>query len=61
MLWFGERKELENKYYEWVEKESVNDCPFNVICFLQINSLIDVEKARKFIRGDSKWNFAAIL
>lgn len=61
MLWFGERKELENKYYEWVEKESVNDCPFNVICFLQINSLIDVEKARKFIRGDSKWNFAVIL
>lgn len=54
MLWFGERKELENKYYEWVEKESVNDCPFNVICFLQINGLIDVEKARKFIRGDSK-------
>lgn len=54
MLWFGEREELESKYYEWIKKESVKDCPFNVICFLQINSLIDIEKARKFIRGDSK-------
>ena len=61
MFWFSEREELENKYYEWIEKESVKDCPFNVISFLQINSLIDVEKARRFIRGDSKWSFAAIL
>lgn len=52
MLWFGERKELENKYLEWLNKSSAEDCPFNVICFLVINGLIDVEKAREFIRGD---------
>ena len=35
MIWFNERKRLEDRYYEWLLKNpGVKDCAFNVISFL---------------------------
>ena len=53
MVWFSERKQLEDKYYEWIEsnKDTVElkDCPFNIICFLAAYNLLDENKVNEFL------------
>ena len=43
MIWFSERKELEEKYYSWLKKHpEIENSPFNVITFLcTINRIKD--------------------
>ena len=50
MLLFGKRKKLEEAYRKWLsENPQVKDCAFNCISFLELNNLINVEKALEFI------------
>lgn len=49
MLFFNKRKELEKRYYEWIKKNSLKDCPFNVITFMVAYDLIDEEMVTKFL------------
>lgn len=52
---FSDRIKLENAFYDWInttkEKEgfTIKDCPQNVICFLEINDLLNNKKIKKFI------------
>lgn len=41
-MFFKERKYLEEKYYEWIEENSVKDCPMSVIAFLELNGLLQI-------------------
>jgi hypothetical protein len=51
MLFFIQRKKLEEKYMKWVEQEKVANSPFNVISFLEINDLLNREKVVKFLKS----------
>lgn len=48
-IWFAQRKELEQKYKEWVKQNDLKDGAFNVISFLEAYNLLNREKVRKFI------------
>ena len=39
-MWFKQRKQLEDKYYEWIKKNGVKDCPFSVISYLDAIGLL---------------------
>lgn len=52
MLFFNKRKELENRYYEWIKENGVKDCPFSVITFMVAYNLIDEEMVTKFLKGE---------
>ena len=51
MLFFNDRKKLEEEYMKWVEQEKVANCPFNVISFLEIKDLLNREKVAKFLES----------
>ena len=50
MLFFSERKSLEEFYKQWITENNVADTPFNVITFLVIKDLINIEKAEVYIK-----------
>lgn len=51
MLFFDERKKLDKKYKEWVEtSKELKDCSFNVISFLQLNDLLNVDEVKEFLK-----------
>lgn len=52
MLYFNVRKKLDDKFKDWVKKESVADCSLNTISFLVANNLLDESKVEEFLRGD---------
>lgn len=52
MVWFTARKELEIAYFKWLdENKEVEDCPFNVISFLEIKGLLDEQKVKAFLES----------
>lgn len=51
MIFFDDRKKLDEKYKEWLEIEKdAKDCSFNVITFLITNDLINEEKVKEFLK-----------
>lgn len=41
MIFFGDRKKIENAYQEWLKRNpEIADCPFNVISFMVISGLV---------------------
>lgn len=41
MIFFGDRKKIENAYQEWLkENPGVADCPFTVISFMVLKGLV---------------------
>lgn len=48
-LFFKQREQLSKLYEEWVCETWVLDCPMNVIGFLTINDLINVDYAIEYI------------
>lgn len=50
MLFFSERKSLEKFYNEWITENNIANTPFNVITFLVIKDLINIEKAEEYIK-----------
>ena len=54
MLWFTQRKELEQKYNKWIEENNVKDTAFNVITFLEGLNLLNREKAIIFLNKEKR-------
>lgn len=54
MLWFTQRKELEQKYNEWIKENNVKDTAFNVITFLEGVDLLNREKSIKFLNKEKR-------
>ena len=54
MLFFHKRRELENRYYEWIKENGVKDCPFSVISFMALYGLTNDEKIMEFFEGEEK-------
>ena len=53
MIFFSDRKKLERKFIEWMEKtENPNKSNFNLITFLDLCNLFDEDKVMKFLEGD---------
>lgn len=53
MIWLSQRKKLEEKYLKWIKENNAKDCVFNVIAFLVVKDLLDVEKVKLFLKGGS--------
>lgn len=49
MVYFNERKKLEDLYIKWVEENKVANCPFNVISFLEIKNLLNEKKVKELL------------
>ena len=50
MIYFSQRKEIENKYREWIKENDLPDCAFNVITFLAgAGLLVETMDAAEFI------------
>lgn len=50
MLLFTRRKKLEEAYRKWLsENPQVKDCAFSCISFLELNNLINIDRALEFI------------
>lgn len=54
MLWFNKRKELEQKYEEWIKENNAKDTAFNVITFLEGLNLLNREKVREFLNKEKR-------
>lgn len=60
---FSQRKKLEEEYYQWLEKTGkehgvkVEDCPLNVIAFLEIKGLISANNEKQ----DNNSGFVTLL
>lgn len=51
-MWFKQRKQLADKYYEWIKEHGVKDCPMSVIAFLDLNGyLVNDNPKKKSERG----------
>lgn len=50
MLWFSARKQLDDIFNEWVKKENLSNCSFNVISFLVGKNLLDEAKVIEFLK-----------
>lgn len=49
MIFFNDRKKLEEKYKEWLKaNKEAKDCTFNVISFL--GNLLDEDKVKEFLK-----------
>lgn len=49
-LWFSDRKKLDDLYKKWLlENVGVADDSFNVITFLALKGLINIEKAEQYL------------
>lgn len=53
MVWFSDRKKLDDKYKKWIKENYVSNTSFNVISFLAY--LLDEDKVKEFLQeGDDK-------
>jgi hypothetical protein len=48
-LLFSERVIIENEFLKWAEKNNIATTPKNVIAFLEMNKMIDINKSIKFL------------
>lgn len=49
MILFSQRRKLGELYKQWIKDHHVLDCPSSVVDFLQINGLLNEEKAHVFL------------
>lgn len=49
MLLFSQRKKLGDLYLEWIKENSILDCPLSMVSFMQINGLLNEDKAREML------------
>lgn len=43
MIWFSQRKAIENSFNEWAEKNGIAKVPNSVVAFLAINGCLNEE------------------
>jgi len=51
MLLFNNRRKLESLFLKWCNENGVAKTPLSVVSFLQINGLINEDKALEFIKN----------
>ena len=57
MIFFSERKKIEDRYKAWLEdNKGVKDCSFNLITFLDYADLFNEDKVDKFLGADRDSN-----
>lgn len=49
MLFFSQRKKLGDLYLEWIKENGILDCPLSMVSFMQINGLLNEDKAREML------------
>lgn len=49
VLLFTERLRLQRAFQEWTQEARADDCPMNVVAWLQSLDMIDVDKAKGFL------------
>lgn len=54
MLYFNRRKQLEDKYLEWLEENHIADSAFNMVSFFEIIGIIDEHKAIKYLQQEEE-------
>lgn len=54
ILWFHDRKKLDEEYKKWVKQNHVADTSFNVITFLEMKNLLNRGKVIKYLKGGNK-------
>ena len=50
ILWFTDRKKLNDEYKKWAKQNSAADSSFNVITFLEAKKLLNVQKVKKYLK-----------
>lgn len=43
MIWFSQRKAIENAFNKWVEKNGIAKVPNSVVAFLELEGCLDEE------------------
>lgn len=46
---FTQRKIIEKEFLKWAEQNNVANTPNNVIAYLEINKLLDMDRITKFL------------
>lgn len=46
---FTERKTIEKEFLKWAEQNNIATTPVNVIAYLEMNKLLDMNKITKFL------------
>lgn len=54
MVWFKQRKQLEEAYNKWLKEYEADNSPFNVITFLAFKELLNAEEVSKFLKKGDK-------
>ena len=54
MLLFSHRLQLSEKYKKWIRENNVDDSPFNVICFLTSEGLLDADKCLDYLTKEKE-------
>lgn len=53
MFWFADRLRLGRLFERWAAENDVRVCPAGMLAYLQVNGLLNEEKARKFVAGEA--------
>lgn len=51
MFWFMDRLKLSRLFERWAVENNVRMCGAGMLAWLQINGLLNEEKAREFLKG----------
>jgi hypothetical protein len=54
MLVFNKRKQLENKYLEWINENHIEDCAFNMVSFFAVIGVLDEQKAIEYLQREEE-------
>lgn len=54
MLFFSHRRKLETLFLKWCKENGVATVPMSFVAFLQINGLINEDKALEFVKNADK-------
>ena len=49
MFFFKDRKRIDELFKKWCEENEGSYCSYNMICFLQAEGLLNIEKCKEFI------------
>ena len=55
-LIFSQRRRIAALYQIWCKNNGIKDCPESLICFLQVNGMIDTPKTLDYIEKHKEVN-----
>ena len=54
ILWFTQRRKLEKLLVEWAQENNAAQTPINMVAWLMLNDLLDVDAALRLIKGETE-------